>query len=414
MQKLSRLALGILASSILSAEAETIVGLTSDNKLQFFSSTFPAVFSKTVNITGIPAAQSGAALDFRPDGVLIVFTREGTTLRPYLVNPNTGVATNTTFAEVPTTATGVAFDAMPSGVHNTDLALTTEADKLRRITLTSTGGAISISSKTLAFDNDAADGDPVDENAGVDPSIVALASTNGFPGAKATVLYGIDSARNTLVKIDYDTGSIDTIATLRTQADAAVGVLSRTGFDISASFGVAYLMLGSRDTASLLTVDLSTGATRDFGEIGPTPQPGAPDLVDISTMPPTQLVNLATRSRVGTGEDVMIAGFISQGATASRLIIRGIGPSLTGAGVANPLADPVLTIFDGNGIQFATNDNWKSDQQNQIEFSGLAPSNDLEAAFFGLFPPGQYTAIVSGKDGGTGVALVEIYKLPDL
>lgn len=411
MKRLSRFALVLFAGSILSVEAETIVGLTSDNKLQFFSSFFPGTLTKTVNITGIPAAESGAALDFRTDAVLVVLTRQGTTLRPYLVDPNTGAAVSTPFTEVATTATGVAFDATSPEAQFLDLVLTTEADRMRRFFVSPSDSGSGVN-QTLAFDNSATDGDPVDRNAGADPTIVALASTNSFVGAKASVLYGIDSGGNSLVKIDPANASIDTIATLRDQGGTAVGITPRTGFDISGASGIAYLMVGSRDTTSLLTVNLTTGVTTDVGEIGPAAQ--EPDLVDITTQPPTRLVNLSTRSRVGAGEDVMIAGFISQGATTSRLIIRGIGPSLGAVGVANPLADPVLTIFDGNGLQFATNDNWKSGQKSQVEANGLAPSNDLEAAFFGSFPPGQYTAIVSGKDGGTGVGLVEIYKLPDL
>jgi hypothetical protein len=124
-------------------------------------------------------------------------------------------------------------------------------------------------------------------------------------------------------------------------------------------------------------------------------------------------VNLSTRSRVGTGDDVMIAGFIAQGGVSVRLLIRGIGPSLAAAGVPNPLADPVLTIFDGNGTQIATNDNWTSNQRSEITVTGLAPKNDLEAAYVAWFPPGSYTAILIGKDSGTGVGLVEVYKLPD-
>jgi len=136
--------------------------------------------------------------------------------------------------------------------------------------------------------------------------------------------------------------------------------------------------------------------------------------MDISTLPPTDVNNISTRARVGTGEDVMIAGFISQGGASNRLLIRGLGPSLAAFGVNGPLADPVLTVKDANGIQIATNDNWRSNQQTEITQTTLQPGNDLEAAYLGLFPPGQYTAIVSGNGGGTGVGIVEIYKLPDL
>jgi hypothetical protein len=130
-------------------------------------------------------------------------------------------------------------------------------------------------------------------------------------------------------------------------------------------------------------------------------------------LPPTSVYNISTRSRVGTGDEVMIAGFIAQGGVSVRILIRGIGPSLAAAGVPNPLADPVLTIFDRNGLQIATNDDWQSNQRTDIVLTGLAPKNDLEAAYIAWFPPGTYTAFLTGKNGGTGVGLVEVYKLPD-
>ena len=89
------------------------------------------------------------------------------------------------------------------------------------------------------------------------------------------------------------------------------------------------------------------------------------------------------------------------------------GPSLAAAGVNGPLADPLLTIVNSAGTEVASNDNWKSTQQSAITQSGLAPTNDAEAAFVGDFVPGAYMAIVSGKDGGTGVGLVEVYRIAD-
>jgi hypothetical protein len=227
------------------------------------------------------------------------------------------------------------------------------------------------------------------------------------------VLYGIDSTQNSLVKIDWKTGSIDTVAVLHYSGNNPLPIGTRVGFDISAVTGVAYLATENGTATGLSTVDLNTGEIVGGFGIGPVPQPGEPVVKDISTLPPTNVVNLSTRSRVGTGDDVMIAGLIAQGGVSVRLLIRGIGPSLAAAGVPNALADPVLTIFDGNGVQIATNDNWTSDQRSEITVTGLAPKNDLEAAYVAWFPPGSYTAILTGKNGGTGVGLVEVYKLPD-
>jgi hypothetical protein len=109
----------------------------------------------------------------------------------------------------------------------------------------------------------------------------------------------------------------------------------------------------------------------------------------------------------------MIAGFIVLSSTggSGSVIVRAIGPSLADANVANPLLDPTLELHDSNGTLLAANDNWKSDQQTEIEATGLQPSNDSEAAIVTTLAPGAYTAIQSGKEGGTGVGLVEVYNL---
>jgi hypothetical protein len=124
------------------------------------------------------------------------------------------------------------------------------------------------------------------------------------------------------------------------------------------------------------------------------------------------LVNIATRGPVGTGDDVMIAGFVIRGDRERRVLVRGIGPSLAAAGVANPLGDPTLEIHDANG-QIAQNDNWKSDQENEIRAAGFAPADDRDAAVILSLWPGSYTAIVRGKGSDVGNAIVEVYTLPD-
>jgi hypothetical protein len=87
-----------------------------------------------------------------------------------------------------------------------------------------------------------------------------------------------------------------------------------------------------------------------------------------------------------------------------------VGPSLTQLGVLDPLADPTLRLINSQGLTVASNDNWKDTQQAEIQATGQAPTNDLESAIFATLPSGGYTAIVSGKNGGTGVGLVEVFK----
>jgi len=113
----------------------------------------------------------------------------------------------------------------------------------------------------------------------------------------------------------------------------------------------------------------------------------------------------------------MIGGVIvGDGTASSTVIVRGLGPSLSQAGVSNALSDPALELHDANGATIVSNDNWKmrsdgTSQQAEIEATHIPPTNDLEAALVTTLPAGNYTAVLSGKTGGTGVALIEAYNL---
>jgi phospholipase/lecithinase/hemolysin len=136
------------------------------------------------------------------------------------------------------------------------------------------------------------------------------------------------------------------------------------------------------------------------------------DAITVPFAPSARALNLATRLFVDTGERVCIAGFIIAGDIPKKVLIRGIGPSLAANGVPTPLADPTLTLFDSAGTAKMTNDDWKnSPDAAEIMGSGLAPSNDFESAIIATLAPGQYTAQLAGKDGGTGNGLVEVYDL---
>jgi len=126
---------------------------------------------------------------------------------------------------------------------------------------------------------------------------------------------------------------------------------------------------------------------------------------------PAQALNISGRARVEIGEGVAISGFIITGTEPKRVGFRGIGPSLANFGVSGPLADPVIQLSRGDGSLVMANDNWKNTQQAEITGAGLAPSNDKEAALIATLTAGNYTAIVTGKNGGTGVALAEVYDL---
>jgi hypothetical protein len=124
----------------------------------------------------------------------------------------------------------------------------------------------------------------------------------------------------------------------------------------------------------------------------------------------TELSNISTRGFVQTGNDVMIAGLIVQFHN-KEVVVRALGPTLTGFGVSNALADPTLELRDVNGTLLASDDDWKDSQQTAIAATGLAPPNDLESAIVGTLLPGNYTAIVRGFNNTSGNALVEVYAL---
>jgi hypothetical protein len=138
---------------------------------------------------------------------------------------------------------------------------------------------------------------------------------------------------------------------------------------------------------------------------------GLVEVYDLQPGAASKLGNLSTRGQVGTGQNVMIGGTIVTGPDSAQVMFRALGPSLASAGIQNPLSDPILELFDANGARISANNNWKDTQQGVIAGAGLAPTNDLESAIVADLLPGNYTAVVSGVNGGTGVALVEAYHL---
>jgi phospholipase/lecithinase/hemolysin len=181
-------------------------------------------------------------------------------------------------------------------------------------------------------------------------------------------------------------------------------------------------MYGFTDTSTSAQGDTSAGATPDhflywdnlhFTTAGHYRiAKAAYDALTVPFTPPARALNLATRLFVDTGERVCIAGFIIAGDAAKKVLIRGIGPSLAANGVPTPLANPTLTLFDNAGNVKMTNDDWKnSPDAAEIMNTGIPPRNDLESAIIATLAPGQYTAQLAGKDGGTGNGLVEVYDL---
>jgi sugar lactone lactonase YvrE len=126
-----------------------------------------------------------------------------------------------------------------------------------------------------------------------------------------------------------------------------------------------------------------------------------------------KLRNISARGLVGTGNDVLIGGFIVGGNALANnaVLLRAIGPSLSGSGVSNPLADPTLELHNASGAVIASNDDWQDTQEELISGTGIPPTDPSESAIYATLPAGNYTAVVRGAGDTTGTALVEVYSI---
>lgn len=140
---------------------------------------------------------------------------------------------------------------------------------------------------------------------------------------------------------------------------------------------------------------------------------GLLEIYDLDRAVDSELANISTRGFVGAQDNVMIGGFILGGDNSTRVAVRGLGPSLSQFGLRNLLADPTLELHDANGVILAANDNWEDDPVSAalLSANGLAPANSNESGIFSSLPPGQFTAILAGKNGGIGLGIVEVYNL---
>jgi len=377
------------ALSIFSSRAELIVALTSDNRLLTFDSATPATAAATVAVTGLASGEALLAIDFRPaTGELFAL---GGSNRIYTVNASTGAATPVGGAGVFTlTGTQFGFDFNPT------------VDRIRITSNTGLNLRVNPNDGTLSATDTAL-------TAGF--TVAGSAYSNNVAGAVATTLFGIDPTLDSLViQNPPNAGALVVVGGIGFNATAV-------GFDISGRTGAAYAALQVGGTSGLYTVDLGSGTATLRGTIAPAAL-GTASVVGIAAAvvaPPgggARLLNISTRGRVGTGEDILIAGFISGQGVSSRLAIRGIGPSMAGPGVIRPLNDPSLTLFDKNGTVIASNDNFGSlpaADQAELALLGLTPNDLREAAILVTLPADQYTVHLFGKDGATGVGLVEVY-----
>jgi hypothetical protein len=145
---------------------------------------------------------------------------------------------------------------------------------------------------------------------------------------------------------------------------------------------------------------------------------GLVEVYDLASSNDSTLANISTRGFVDTDDNVMIGGLIlgSGDRGPAKVMVRAVGPSLINFGISDSLQDPTLELRNGSGAIVATNDNWKvndngGSQEDEINATGIAPSDDRESALVRTVVPDNYTAILRGKNNATGVGLVEVYNL---
>lgn len=166
----------------------------------------------------------------------------------------------------------------------------------------------------------------------------------------------------------------------------------------------------SKEAAIVASLDPGSYTAIVSGKDGATGI-GLVEAYDLDDLVTSRMANISTRGFVGTEDNVLIGGIIVGGIVDARVIVRAIGPSLEAAGVAGALLDPLLEIHNVDGSILASNDNWRETQEADIQASGFAPGDERESAILATLPANGYTAIVRGKDGTTGVGLVEVYNL---
>lgn len=167
------------------------------------------------------------------------------------------------------------------------------------------------------------------------------------------------------------------------------------------------------DLEAAIVATLSSGSyTVVLSGNNNTTGPGISDLHDLPPSGSSSVTAIGTRANVLTGDDALMSGIVVQ--QAGEVLVRGLGPSLAGAGVASILADPTLELRDGNGALLIANDNWRDDpaQEAVIIATGIPPTNNLEAALVANLPPGSYTGVLRGRLSTTGIGYLQFYSLP--
>jgi hypothetical protein len=178
--------------------------------------------------------------------------------------------------------------------------------------------------------------------------------------------------------------------------------------------GTVFQPTDDQEAVIVATLPAPGNYTAILSGVGQTAGIGLVEVYDNNQALDSDLANISTRGFVQDGNEVMIGGFSLGGNnTSTRMAVRGIGPSLAQFGLSPVLADPTLELHNANGTLMISNDDWTDDSVSAAELTanGLALQDPHESGIFASLPPGQFTVILAGKNGGIGIGLVEIYNV---
>jgi hypothetical protein len=282
-----------------------------------------------------------------------------------------------------------------SGIYNT--ASSSYGSGIAKVTLSNTIFSVALGAGTSLYDDDQAG------------EVISLGS-NLSSDAGGGFLNAAGDRRNTNPKLDpgglRDNGGLT--PTLALQANSPA-IDAGNDKNAPATDQRGFSRVGRSDIGAFeFQKGIQPSATpTPTPTLTPTPKPSP------TAIPTAQSQNISTRLNVLMGDNVMIGGFIVTGTAPKKVIIRAIGPSIP---VTGAMRDPILELHKpGGGV--VVNDNWKindstgQSQENEIRATTVPPADDRESALVETLPPGGYTALVRGKNGATGVALVEVYDL---
>jgi hypothetical protein len=433
-------------------------------------STGSTIFNDTSSAGGASIANASAELDFFGDIGRTIFNGASTADHASISNRGAGGshgAGGQTIFNDTSTAANASIDNGGSGEVSTaesSLTIFNDTSSAGHATITNHGGFDQESAEGLTLFQGSSTADSATIIANATPAgggggiLFSGASTGGtaqvevfdngyldISGHQSNLTVGsIEGSGNVLLganRLRVGTNNIDTSFSGVISNDGQGGSLAKVGngvltlqnnhciadtvglFLVSGSI-INLDFAGLPDVIASLTVN---GVPQPPGVYG-GPMSGAPHILPefgsglgtVEAGPISTLGNISTRAFVQTGDNVMIGGFIVEGAEPKRVVIRAIGPELTQHGVPNALANPTLELYDNTGALIASNNNWvatiiggiiTSDQVAAIRASGFAPSDPRESAMIVNLPPGNYTAIVRGVANTTGVALAEVYDL---